>query len=281
MRVVFDIGGTKTRIAASHDGNTFENPVIIDTPKLFEDAVERFREVTHEFAQTEPIEAMAGGIRGVLNRDKSGILSEIYLTDWVGRPIKEALGSACAAPVYLENDTALVGLGEATVGAGQGEWIVAYITVSTGVGGVRIVDRKVDEAVLGFEPGKQIIDSDNSLCPDCPGNTLEAYISGGHVEKRFGKPAYKITDEKVWKDLSGYLAIGLHNIVVHWSPSIVVLGGSMITGDPAIPLDMITQKLRETLMILPEPPRVVKATLGDLGGLHGALFYLKQQLGEV
>lgn len=278
MRVVFDIGGTKTRLAASHDGESFDDPVIIDTPKHFEEAVERFREITHSFAKGESIEALAGGIRGALNRDRTTLLSEIYLTDWVGRPIKETLESACAAPVYLENDTALVGLGEAVVGAGSGHTIVAYVTVSTGVGGVRIVQKKLDEVALGFEPGKQIIDADKTLCPDCAGNTLEHYVSGMHVEARFGTPPYEITDEKVWHQLSEFFAIGLLNTIVHWSPDIVVLGGSMVLGDPALFLDDIRQYIAKQLTVFPEVPRITKATLGDTGGLHGGLAYLREQL---
>jgi len=278
MYVVFDIGGTKTRFAASHDGKTFGEPVIIDTPRLFEDGVERFREVTRTFAQGGSIEAMAGGIRGPLNRDRSALLSEIYLTDWVGRPIRETLASACAAPVYLENDTALVGLGEAVVGAGEGSRIVAYVTVSTGVGGVRIVERKLDAVSIGFEPGKQIIDPVHTLCPECSDSTLEALVSGGHVEERFGRPAYEITDEHVWHNLSRFFAIGLYNTIVHWSPDIVVLGGSMVLGQPALFLEDIEKYIRERLVVFPEVPRIVKATLGDIGGLHGALIYLRQQL---
>lgn len=265
------------RLAASRDGETFEEPIVVKTPRRFEDAVERFREISHELTKNEPVDAIAGGIRGPLNRDKSTLLSEIYLTDWVGRPIKETLSSACAAPVYLENDTALVGLGEAVVGAGQGEWIVVYMTVSTGVGGVRVVEQKLDESALGFEPGKQIIDPDNTLCPDCPGNTLEHYVSGTNVAIRFGKPAYEIDDINTWHEISRFFAIGLLNSIVHWSPSIVVLGGSMILGNPAILLEDVEKYIRENLTVFPEPPRIVKASLGDVGGLHGALIYLRQQ----
>ena len=64
---------------------------------------------------------------------------------------------------YLANDSDLDGLGEATVGAGKGFNIVAYITVSTGIGGVRIVGGKIDVSTYGFEPGHQIIDADGSI----------------------------------------------------------------------------------------------------------------------
>jgi glucokinase len=51
------------------------------------------------------------------------------------------------------------GLGEAVFGAGKGREIVVYMTISTGVGGARIVGGKIDASAMGFEPGHQIIDA--------------------------------------------------------------------------------------------------------------------------
>jgi hypothetical protein len=55
----------------------------------------------------------------------------------------------------------------------------------------------------------------------------------------------------------------------------VVLGGSMITGNPSIPIDKTEQYLKEILKIFPQLPIMRKAELGDLGGLYGALAFLK------
>ena len=278
MYIVFDIGGTKMRLAASKDGETIGEPVIVKTPQSFDEGVSTFRATVQQLTGGEPPKAIAGGVRGPLDGDKNKLLSEVHLTDWVEKPLAETLSELCEAPVYLENDTAMVGLGEAVAGAGQGFEIVAYLTVSTGVGGVRIVGGTIDEAAIGFEPGKEIIDPDNSLCPTCEGNTLEAYVSGASVEKRFGIKPYEITDPNVWHELSKYLAVGVYNIVVTWSPHVVVLGGSMITGTPAIDVEDVAKHMKEYLTVFPEAPPVKKAELGDVGGLHGALAYLQSRL---
>ena len=275
--IVFDIGGTKMRIAQSEDLSSFGDPVIVPTPEKFEDGIELFRNTVMSMTDGVAPKAIAGGIRGPLNTDHSSLLSEIHLDDWVDKPIKESLQTACGTEVYLENDTAMVGLGEAVYGGGKGKSIVAYITVSTGVGGARIVDANIDEAAIGFEPGKMIIDPDNTMCPDCTGNTLEAYVSGAAVEKRFGMKPYEITNPEVWKELAGYLAVGVHNIVVNWSPDVVVLGGSMIVGNPAIAVSDVAEKFETLLEVFPEAPRVVSAELGDLGGLYGGLVYLSHK----
>ena len=73
----------------------------------------------------------------------------------------------------IANDTAVVGLGEAHRGAGIGYNIVTYITVSTGVGGTRIVDGRIDRRIYGFEPGHQTIDIDNSVWEGSASGQLE------------------------------------------------------------------------------------------------------------
>jgi len=278
MYILFDIGGTKMRLAASRDAETFEDPVIVDTPQTFEEGIALFKKTALELAGGEEIKAMSGGIAGPFDKKQGALVNSPNLPDWIGKPLREELGEACGARVFIENDSAIVGLGETVAGAGRGHEVVAYLTVSTGVGGARIVGGKIDEASVGFEPGHQIIDPDKSLCPECEGNDLESYISGKAIERRFGMKPYEVMDKNLWdEELPKLLAYGLNNIIVHWSPDAVVLGGSMIVGDPAISVSRTESYLRETLKIFPKIPAVKKAELGALGGLHGALAYLKQQ----
>jgi len=252
----------------------FSEPVIFDTLSSFDDFIYVFEQQVKKIADDDDIESAIGGIGAPLNKEKT----ETVNVKWRGLPIKKRLEEAVGAPVYLENDSAMVGLGEAVYGAGIGDEIVAYITVSTGVGGARIVNGKIDEASIGFEPGHQIIDADKTLCLDCAGNTLEEYISGGAVEKRFNKKPYEIEDEHLWREeLPKFLAYGLNNIIVNWSPDSVILGGSMIVGDPAISIPKTAQYLREILKVFPKIPIIKMAKLNDIGGLHGAMAYLKQQ----
>jgi hypothetical protein len=69
----------------------------------------------------------------------------------------------------------------------------------------------------------------------------------------------------------------LANSILHWSPDVVVLGGSIIVGPHnTLPLERIEKKLRELLPHLPQIPKLKKATLGDLGGLHGAMALVRQ-----
>lgn len=278
MYILFDIGGTKTRIASSQDLNTYSEPVKFETDPSYETGIEKFISAVHELTGDDPVLALAGGIRGPLNHEKTGIVSETKLVDWVGRSIVRKLKEKFNAPVYLENDTAIVGLGEAVYGAGKGHSIVAYHTVSTGVGGARFVDGHIDIASMGFEPGHQELDVDRSVLGHNVRHTLENLISGTALEKLRGVKPYDISqDDDVWDELAKYLAHGLKNTIVYWSPDIIVLGGSMIVGDPRIRLVDIVRHTKEVLGdLLPCPP-IVDATLKDEGGLYGAMALLRQK----
>jgi predicted NBD/HSP70 family sugar kinase len=277
---LYDIGGTKTRIAISRDGTTFEDPTIINTPKDYREGIDQIAKISKDLAG-EPITAAGGGIAGVLSRDRSLYLGGPNLLGWGGRAIPQLLSEKLGCPVYLENDTAIVGLGEAYHGAGKGGDIVVYMTISTGVGGVRIVHGDIDVSVFGFEPGHQIIDAGGGLHKGVGGYgvDLEGYISGSAVEMRYGKKPFEITDPEFWDEMARLLAYGLNNTIVHWSPDIVVLGGSMMK-QIGIPVNRVREHLAGMLHIYPQLPRIVKAELGDIGGIYGALHFIDHRYRE-
>lgn len=271
MYLVFDIGGTHTRIATSLDGKNLTSTKTIPTSPDLETGLNAIKQITAELIDGE-VKAAVCGITGILNSDKTSLVKSPHLPNWANKPLKEELEKLFNTEVYLENDTALVGLGEATLGAGKGKSIVAYITVSTGVGGVRIIDQKIDKNAQGFEPGHQIILPDGSPC-DCGGKGhWETLIGGSYLERLYKQKPQDLKDEAIWDEVTKYLSIGLHNIIVSWSPDIIVLGGSVIE---SISLDKVRSQVAEYLTIFPKAPEIVLATLGDEGGLYGALSYLK------
>ncbi len=274
MYILFDIGGTKMRVVSADRKKFLGDPVVVSTPKDFNEGMETLKRIIDNLKGDQPIEAIVGGIAGPLNTEKTMLVKSPNLSGWVGHDIKSTLLEAYKVPVTIENDAALVGLGEANYGAGRGKDIVVYMTISTGVGGVRIVKGNVDESAMGFEPGHQIIDPDNTLCPTCDGNDLEAYVSGTSIEKRFGKKPFDIHDDAIWDELAKFLAYGLHNTIVHWSPDIIVLGGSMMK-EVGIPLPTVRTHLEEIMKIFPTLPQIEKAELGDFGGLYGALYFAR------
>lgn len=275
---LFDIGGTKTRVAISEDLKSFGEVLTFKTPNNFEEGIDLIAKKVAKLTDT-PLRGAQGGIRGPLNDDKDSIVFDTVLTKWIDEPVCGALQKKLKTEVYLENDAALAGLGEAHFGAGKGLEIVAYHTVSTGVGGVKIEFGKIDSATNGFEPGHQVLDIDHTILGEDVEPTLENLISGAAVEARMGVKPYEIPQEDaLWDQLALYLAHGLRNTILYWSPDVVVLGGSMIVGNPRILLDDIIKHTNAVLGESIECPLIVDARLGDHAGLYGAMAALEARV---
>lgn len=265
MYLVFEVGGSKTRIGFSSDGKILDSSQILSTPSDFNQIIPVLRDTAQILSAGKKIISIAGGVPGVLDQTKGVLITAPHLQKWVGQPLKETLQNILGAQVFLENDAALGGLGEAILGSGVGKKIVAYLTIGTGIGGARIVEGRIDDNALGFEPGHQIIDPE--------GLEFEQYISGPTLEKEYGKPPERISDSIVWDEAAKRLALGLTNTIVHWSPNVVVLGGGLME---KIPLERVRLHLGQYLKIFPTAPEIAKAKLGEFAGLHGALEILRQ-----
>ncbi|MEZ4200749.1 MAG: ROK family protein [Candidatus Paceibacterota bacterium] len=274
--LLFDIGGTNTRVAKSEDLKSFDKPVKFKTPSNFKEGMKAFKDAVDQLG-VKNVRGMAGGVRGVMTEERDMIATDGTLTGWVEEPLKETLEKQFKTSVILENDAATVGLGEAHFGAGQGAEIMVYHTVSTGVGGVKIESGVVDSYHIGFEPGKQILDIDRTILGEDVLPTLENLVSGAAVEARTGQKPYDIPQsDAIWDQLAEYLAHGLRNSVLYWSPDMIVLGGSMIVGDPRILLKDIQKHTQEILGDEVPCPLIKDAELGDSGGLYGAMALLEQ-----
>lgn len=276
MYVLFDIGGTKTRVAVSRDLSNVDAIEKFDTPTSYTEGVAAIGAAAKKLVGSAQILGAAGGIRGRLMDGRAGLLKDDVLIDWQEKPLKKDLEAMLGVPVLLENDAALAGLGEAHFGAGREYQIVGYHTVSTGVGGARIVNGEIDLYRSGFEPGHQTVDLDRTICPNCESGELEDMVSGTAVERRFGKKPYEIAQtDQIWDELARILAHGLKNTIVYWSPDVIVLGGSMIVGDPRIPLGSVIRHTEELIDGLVPLPPIVDAQFRDEGGLYGALALLQ------
>lgn len=267
MYIFFDIGGTNSRFGSSIDGTTIDEVKIIPTAAKFDDAILAYQKVIAELANEKPITGIAGGLPGVLNPEKTSLTNAPHLHNFINKPIAESLARIGKCPVFLENDTAMAALGEASSGLAKNYRIVAYLAVGTGIGGCRIVHGKIDAKSQGFEPGHMLLGQ---------GKELESLISGSSIVRKYHKQATDL-DDVFWHEFEEILALGLHNLTVMWSPDIIVLGGGVIINS-ALSVDRIMLNLYQTLTIYPKLPKVIKATLGDHSALHGSLYYLRQKL---
>lgn len=249
--LLFDIGGTTTRVAVSHDGVNIAEPVIYSTPQSYSLGIKQLVKVAKELS-SQPYDKIGGGIAGPMNEDKSGIINAPNLPDWNWKPLQKDIRAELGGDVILENDTAMVGLGEAVKGAGKDHNIVVYITISTGVNGARIVNKKLDAHHFGFEIGKQLLD----------------------IETETSWEKMIIYEDNTVEKEAELIAYGVFNSVLFWSPEIIVLGGGRMK---RIEISNVQRHLDGLLKIYPELPKVVKSELGEVGGVYGALEFLNSQ----
>ncbi len=260
------------RLASSFDGQKINDTQYFLTPQDFEKGMKIIREFVLKADSSRMDIIGCCGLPGVFNKEKDMLINAQNLPFWVAKPIKKELEGMIHNTVYLENDADLAGLGEAVKGAGKGNEIVAYITVGTGVGGVRIVNGKIDKSTYGFEPGHQIIDADATIAGKL--TDLEGLVAGVGIETRFDKKPEDINDDQVWQDAEKYLAIGLTNTILHWSPNIVVLGGGLIINE-RYSVQRIRSYISEYLKVFTILPDIKKGELGEDAGLQGAIVYLQ------
>jgi predicted NBD/HSP70 family sugar kinase len=82
----------------------------------------------------------------------------------------------------------------------------------------------------------------------------------------------------LWDELAEYLAQGMRNTILYWSPDAIVLGGSMMIGDPKIMVDAVRKYTVELVGDFEVAPLISEAKLGDEAGLYGGMALLKCRL---
>lgn len=260
-RIVFDIGGTNTRIARV-EGDALMAQARHATPQDAEEAMQSLIAGIETVAEGCAITDIVGGVAGILD-GSGGVLCAPNLPAWNGESLVYPLLQKFRVPVRVDNDADMAALGEALYGAAQGYGIVAYIGLGTGVGGSRVVRGRLDaRGKMGLETGHQVIDART-------GATLESLVGGAALQKEFGMPPKELP-EHVWRERTPILAAGIWNAIVHWSPEIVVLGGSLIRGGNAFDIDALATKIAALQFSFVPLPSIVLAALGDDSGLHGA-----------
>lgn len=266
MFVVFDIGGTKMRVAGVVDGE-LRDARIEPTPQNPQEGIQKLVSLIKDISKGEALLEVSGCIAGRIDSDGK-LYGARNLSSWVGIELPEQLQKALRVPVFIANDAEFAGLGEAMMGAGRGSVSVAYITVSTGVGGALIKNGTVDSKSEELEVSRIPV----------AGGDLEGTVSGTAVKKHFGIEAKNLDSKEERKKLADILAEGLKEVIAVWKPDMIVLGGSMIVGTNEIPLDEVEVALHYGKHDASESfPQIRKAELGDLGGLYGALVYIKQK----
>ena len=68
------------------------------------------------------------------------------------------------------------------------------------------------------------------------------------------------------------LAVGIQNVIMMWSPEIIIFGGGVSN---KLDFEKLATLVKQEMIMFPKLPEMVVSELGDKSGLYGALQYLK------
>jgi fructokinase len=113
------------------------------------------------------------------------------------------------------------------------------MTVGTGIGVGILIDGRPFHGHGHVEAGHLYLPHDRSadhFAGVCPfhGDCLEGLASGPSIAKRWGKPAEELSaDHPAWALEARYLGLAIANLMLAYSPEIIILGGG-VSGHPGL-----------------------------------------------
>ena len=188
-----DIGGTKLAVAvATADGQVRAHLRDASRAEEGPDAmIERIvgmgqAAIVEAGLEIADIKAIGIGCGGPLDPVRGVVHHALNNPGWIDIPLVDRVEKALGRPAYLENDANAAALGEHRFGAGRGIRNLAYLTISTGVGGGVIVDGRLIHGETGNagELGHISVRIDGRPCLCGSRGCIEAYCSGTSIADR-------------------------------------------------------------------------------------------------
>jgi glucokinase len=269
MILTIDVGGTKVLIAAFSDEGEVLKSEKIKTPIMYPDFIEQVKTAVRNVVGDEQPKACSIAMPGKVDRENKVVIAFGNLP-WENIRVGDDLSDSVTCPIYIENDANLAGLAEATSLLDVYKKTV-YITVSTGIGGILVVDGKMDPETLDMEVGHTMLEHAGKL------QRWEDFASGSAIVARTGKLASEITDPGDWYIIARNIAVGLINVIATLTPECIVFGGGVGTH-----LEKFQEKLHEELELYKddmfELPQLVKAQHPEEAVIYGGYLLAKQNL---
>lgn len=246
---------------------------------------------------------------GPLNSE-TGIIIDTPNLPFKNFPLKTTIENATGIKTFIDNDANAAALGELLFGAGKGVENLIYITVSTGIGGGIIINKKLYRGKTGNagELGHMTVEPHGPRCNCGNYGCLEVMASGTaiarvareklkHFEKskdgnsllfsyenissrevfdcalRGDKLALEVVDYT-----SNYLGIGIASFINIFDPDMIVIGGGVSRVG-----DILFNKIRKIVLersfnVMSSTVKIVPASLGTDAGLVGALAIISEKL---
>jgi glucokinase len=312
VRIGVDLGGTNLRVAAFGDGI---EPLLVRREQVGaarapEPMVERLAAIV-DVVRTE----LGVGDRVVPVGIGVAVANAPNLR-WFGVPFGRMLAARLGAfsPLGVYNDVNAITWGEFQRGAAVGSRDALAVYVGTGIGGGLVVNGALVEGATNTagEIGHTKVRWDDQAAPcECGSRgCLEAYVGGASVLRRIRAElvagarsqavelaggvdlvtpgdvdrAAALGDEwalRLWAELGPLLGVVLANAVALLNPSVLVLGGGMLSRTPVLRDHALAALTVAAPVASMEALTVKDPVLGDDSGLVGASLFAEAGVSRI
>lgn len=281
-----EMGGTKMVCAISNENGEILQQVRIDTKK----PEETLKEIADYYKQKN-IKALGVASFGPIDLNKNsntyGYITETPKTEWKHTDVVGFFKNELNIPIGFDTDVNAACLGEVIYGAGKNHQNVIYGTIGTGIGFGVYLNGKLSHGLMHPETGHIIIKKhkDDMYDGGCPyhKSCFEGLASGPAINKRWGKPFEELCDNKKAIEIEAfYIAEGLYNCIMCYSPEKIILGGGVMHNKDLFPLirKEVLNQLNNYISkkeIFDIDNYIVEAELNDNQGIVGACELGKQE----
>ncbi len=250
--LAIEIGGTKLQLCLGDETGTIRHreQLLVEAGRGAEGIREQIARTLPRMQTAQPIDAVGVGFGGPVDWRTGRICRSHQIAGWSEFELGQWLQQQTGAPVAVDNDANVAALGEARAGAGAGCDPVFYVTLGSGVGGGLVT---AGDIYHGAIPGESEL---GHVRLDRNGTTLESRCSGWAVDARIrelkstepdgllarlaGNESHgearhlsaalvqgDRTAQKLVRELSEDLALGLSHVVHLFHPQVIVLGGGL------------------------------------------------------
>ncbi len=243
-----DLGGTNLRAGVvDENGNILRDKKVPSEANQGPDKVmENIINLVKDVKGDEELGGIGICFPGPIDTLHNDIMMSTNIPGMEHYPVCKKLEEEFKLPVYIDNDANSAGIAEALVGAGKGLPTIFYVTISTGIGGVLVVDGKSVSGRHGFagEIANIIIDRKREKINHLNVGAVENEASGTAITRKgqaiFGDTikhagdVFKLADEgnkealQIVDDMAYDLAMMFSSIAHVCDPYAFVIGGGVM-----------------------------------------------------
>jgi glucokinase len=281
--LAIDIGGTKFTMAVFEAGRMVERESrATDREGGREWMVRQIEILIADWKQRFDLAQCGIGFGGPVDFKTQRIALSTHVGGWndfdLPGFIKEATG---IDKVLIDNDANVGALGEAHHGAGVGCDPLFYMTLSTGIGGGIVSNRRLHRGADSYsgEIGHLTIRPGGPACLCGAQGCLERMCCGLWLERDRGQPAKVLMQDPTFvREYVVDLALGLKSCIMLLNPARIVIGGGIAKAGDALFVPLRSELRRQITSWSRARIDVVPAKLKDDSVLWGALVLAEKRL---